>query len=115
MPRSEAGFALERDCVCDETAAGGKHSPTSVEEIVVGDASSDEDRIGWAQTRKGCGHSSVYDPQGGYTETRCITPNSKYAVLSRFESDARAGGVMTHPLDPDRAGASAHVPKGLVE
>jgi hypothetical protein len=114
MARDKAGFALESDCVCHQTTAGGKLRPASVEEVIVADASSEEDRIWRQQACKGGWRSPLDDLQVWYTEPRGIFQDSSCTVCSRFEGDAGARGVKTHPLDPNRSSTRAYVPEGLV-
>src|ERR1700742_460512 len=114
MARDEARFTLKRDCICDQAATGGELRPASVEQVIVADASSDEDRIRRAQVCKGGGCSPLDDLQVWHTEPRGILSDSTCPILSCFEGNAGARWMNTHPLDTDRSGAGSDIPEGLV-
>jgi hypothetical protein len=110
----QGSLRLERDCVCNQTTTGGKVCPASVEEVIVADASSDEDRIWRPQACIGGGRTPFNDTQRWYPEPRGILPDSNCPVLSRFERNAGARWMNTHPLDTDRSGTGSDIPEGLV-
>jgi len=114
MARDKACLTLKSDGVRDQTPTGGKPSPACVEEVIVADTSSDEDRVWRALVCKRCRRSALYDLQVWYTKLRSISQDSGCAVFFCFEGDTAARGVKAHPLNPNRSATGAYVPKGLV-